>query len=269
MVVFAVTNQKGGVGKTTTAVSLAASFAAMRTRVLLIDLDSQCNATVAAGSSVDQNQATLSEVLLGKSAIEDAISQTEHGFDILPSNHRLTAAEFDLISQDRKEYVLKQHLDSVSQSYHYILIDCPPALNIMTINALVASQSAIIPVQCEYLALEGLAKLLKTIEALKINLDTSIKIDGLLRTMFDGRNLLTRQVSDQLVGSFGSKVYQTVIPRNVRLAEAPSHGMPIVSYDKRSLGAAAYLALAAEIMRRQQTGLGGTRTLLGEAEHAG
>lgn len=253
MVVFAVTNQKGGVGKTTTATSLAASFAAMRTKVLLVDLDSQCNASVASGIGTNVEQPTLSEVLLSQANIEEAIIKTDHGFDILPSNHKLTAAELGLLSQPKKEYVLSAHLAELSDQYHYILIDCPPALSIMTINALVAADAAIIPVQCEYLALEGLAKLLKTIEALRHNLDTNIQIDGLLRTMFDGRNLLTRQVSDQLVGSFGAKVYQTVIPRNVRLAEAPSHGMPIVSYDKRSLGAAAYLALAAEIMRRQHT----------------
>lgn len=253
MVVFAVTNQKGGVGKTTTATSLAAAFAAMRTKVLLVDLDSQCNASVASGIGTDVERPTLSEVLLSQANIEEAIIKTDHGFDILPSNHKLTAAELGLLSQEKKEYVLSAHLAELSDQYHYILIDCPPALSIMTINALVAADSAIIPVQCEYLALEGLAKLLKTIEALRHNLDTNIQIDGLLRTMFDGRNLLTRQVSDQLVGSFGTKVYQTVIPRNVRLAEAPSHGMPIVSYDKRSLGAAAYLALAAEIMRRQHT----------------
>ncbi len=251
MVVFAITNQKGGVGKTTTATSLAAAFSAMRTKVLLVDLDSQCNATVASGLAVERSNSTLSEVLLKQADITDAIIKTDHGFDMLPSNHKLTAAELGLLSQPNKEYILSKYLAALDVRYNYILIDCPPALNIMTINALVAADAAIIPVQCEYLALEGLAKLLKTIEALKHNLDTDIQIDGLLRTMFDGRNLLTRQVSDQLVGSFGNKVYQTVIPRNVRLAEAPSHGMPIVSYDKRSLGAAAYLALAAEIMRRQ------------------
>ncbi len=253
MVVFAITNQKGGVGKTTTATSLAAAFSAMRTNVLLVDLDSQCNATVASGITTDNSNKTLSEVLLQQADIESAIIKTDHGFDMLPSNHKLTAAEIGLLNQPKKEYILSNYLAGLNKHYHYILIDCPPALNIMTINALVAADATVIPVQCEYLALEGLAKLLKTIEALKQSLDTDIQIDGLLRTMFDGRNLLTRQVSDQLVGSFGNKVYQTVIPRNVRLAEAPSHGMPIVSYDKRSLGAAAYLALAAEIMRRQHS----------------
>ena len=267
MAVYAVTNQKGGVGKTTTATSLAAAFAAMRTRVLLIDLDSQCNATVAAGVALDSTQPTLSEVLGGTVDVQDAVISTAHGFDMIPSSHRLTATELQVVNEPNKEYILQSRIAPVSRQYNYVLIDCPPALNIMTINALVASKAAIIPVQCEYLALEGLAKLLKTIEALKINLGTDIVIDGLLRTMFDGRNLLTRQVSDQLLASFGSKVYQTVIPRNVRLAEAPSHGMPIISYDKRSLGAAAYLALAAEIMRRQRAHVQ-TSALLEEAADA-
>jgi len=268
MVICAVTNQKGGVGKTTTAVNLSAALAAMHHHVLLIDLDSQCNATVASGLVVGKNQVTLSEVFHKQSDINQAVVKTHYGYHIIPSNHRLTATEMHLLNKPEKEFYLQKCLAKLSNQYHYIIIDCPPALNILTINALVAAHTAIIPVQCEYFALEGLAKLLKTIEALKSKLNTQIAIDGLLRTMYDGRNLLTRQVSEQLIKNFGSRVYQTVIPRNVRLAEAPSHGMPIVSYDKHCHGSSAYLALAAEIIRRWQTSDTSHTLLEGEHQHA-
>ena len=268
MVICAVTNQKGGVGKTTTAVNLSAALAAMHYHVLLIDLDSQCNATVGSGLVVASNQVTLSEVLYKQADINQAVIKTNYGFHIIPSNHRLTAAEMHLLNKPEKEFYLKKSLEKLSNQYHYVIIDCPPALNILTINALVAAHNAIIPVQCEYYALEGLAKLLKTIEALKTKLDTQIAIDGILRTMYDGRNLLTRQVSEQLIKSFGKRVYQTVIPRNVRLAEAPSHGMPIVAYDKHCHGSSAYLALAAELIRRwKATGM--THSLLEGERYAG
>lgn len=250
MAIFAVTNQKGGVGKTTTAVNLSAALSAMRYHVLLVDLDPQCNATVGSGTVVDKGAGTLSEVLLGQLKVQAAIQSTSYGYHILPSNHRLTAAEVGLVGKKDKEKQIKMLLKTVEKIYHYIIIDCPPTLNILTINALVAADEVLIPVQCEYYALEGLAKLLKTIDALRQTLGVSVEVHGVLRTMYDGRNLLTRQVSEQLMQSFPEKVYQTVIPRNIRLAEAPSHGMPILAYDKRSQGAASYLAFAAEVIRR-------------------
>lgn len=253
MAIFAVTNQKGGVGKTTTAVNLSAALSAMRYHVLLVDLDPQCNATVGSGVIVDKAAGSLSEVLLGQASIQSAIQSTNYGYHILPSNHRLTAAEVGLVGKKDKEKHLKNLLAKVKKIYHYIIIDCPPTLNILTINALVAANEVIIPVQCEYYALEGLAKLLKTIDALRQTLRVGLEIHGVLRTMYDGRNLLTRQVSERLMQSFPDKVYQTVIPRNIRLAEAPSHGMPILSYDKRSQGAASYLAFAAEMIRRSRS----------------
>lgn len=253
MPVFAVTNQKGGVGKTTTAVNLSAALAAMRYHVLLVDLDPQCNATVGSGAVVDKGGVSLSEVLLDQATIQAAIQSTSYGYHILPSNHRLTAAEVGLVGKKDKEKQIQNLLKKVEKIYHYVIIDCPPTLNILTINALVAADQVLIPVQCEYYALEGLAKLLKTVDALKQTLGVPVEVHGVLRTMYDGRNLLTRQVSEQLMQSFPEKVYQTVIPRNIRLAEAPSHGMPILAYDKRSQGAASYLALAAEVIRRNNS----------------
>jgi chromosome partitioning protein len=252
MAIFAVTNQKGGVGKTTTAINLSAALSAMRYQVLLVDLDPQCNATVGSGVVVDKSVGSLSEVLLGQAEIQSAIQTTQYGYHILPSNHRLTAAEVSLVGKKDKEKQIKLQLAKVQKMYHYVIIDCPPTLNILTINALVAADEVIIPVQCEYYALEGLAKLLKTIDALRQTLNVGVEIHGVLRTMYDGRNLLTRQVSERLLQSFPEKVYQSVIPRNIRLAEAPSHGMPILAYDKRSQGAASYLAFAAEMIRRNK-----------------
>ena len=252
MAIFAITNQKGGVGKTTTAINTSAALSAMRYQVLLVDLDPQCNATVGSGVVLDKNTSAISEVLLGQAAIQSVIQATNYGYHIVPSNHRLTAAEVSLVGRKDKEKQIKILLDKLRKIYHFIILDCPPTLNILTINALVAADEVVIPVQCEYFALEGLAKLLKTIDALRQTLSVRVEIHGVLRTMYDGRNLLTRQVSERLLQSFSDKVYQTVIPRNIRLAEAPSHGMPILAYDKRSQGAASYLAFAAEIIRKSQ-----------------
>lgn len=250
--VLAVTNQKGGVGKTTTAVNLSASLAAIKRKVLLIDLDPQGNATMGLGVSVASGQPLLTDVLLGEANISQAVVATKFNVDLLPTSGDLTLAEVRLLQFDQREFQLRNALQAVQGHYHFILIDCPPALNILTVNALVASDAVVIPVQCEYYALEGLAALLSTIDQLRHSVNPDLEIDGLLRTMFDGRNRLTTEVSEQLMAHFGDKVYQTVVPRNVRLAEAPSHGLPALQYDKRSQGAAAYLALAAEIVRRQQ-----------------
>ncbi len=249
--ILAVTNQKGGVGKTTSCVNLAASLAATKRKVLMVDLDPQGNATMGAG--VDKSALALSvyEVLTGRVAIHEAItSETNGGFDLLPANGDLTAAEVELIPVKRKEFRLKQALDQIQDRYDYILIDSPPSLNMLTVNALVSAHGVIIPMQCEYYALEGISALMSTIEKIRRGLNPQLKVEGILRTMFDPRNGLTKDVSSQLIQYFSDKVYRTVIPRNVRLAEAPSHGLPALQYDKYSRGAVAYLALAGEVNRR-------------------
>lgn len=248
---IAITNQKGGVGKTTTAVNLAASLAATRRRILLVDLDPQGNAT--GGSGIDKQDVQISskEMLLGDCAASEAIIKTEWAYDLLPANGHLTVAEVALLKLEQREQKLKQQLQAVSENYDYILIDCPPSLNTLTINALVAANSVLVPVQCEYYALEGLTSLLSSIDKIKSRVNPGLEIEGLLRTMYDGRNRLTIEVSDQLKSHFKDTVYQTVIPRNVRLAEAPSHGMPVIFYDKSSQGAISYLALAGEMLQRK------------------
>jgi len=251
--IFAITNQKGGVGKTTTCVNLAASLAITKRRVLLIDLDPQGNATM--GCGVDKHDVPLSacDVLLGEASVAEAVVKTEiENLAVIPSNSDLTAAEVALMNTEGRERRLSDALSVESDNYDYVLIDCPPSLNMLTLNALTAAQGVIIPMQCEYYALEGLSALVETIEQLRASVNPELEIEGLLRTMFDPRNRLANDVSTQLNTHFGDKVYRTLIPRNIRLAEAPSHGLPVIMYDKSSRGAVAYLALAGEILRREE-----------------
>ena len=250
--VLAVANQKGGVGKTTTAVNLAASLGATRRRVLLIDLDPQGNATM--GSGVDKYRISSSscDVLLKRKSAAEVITRGEGmDYDVMPANADLTVAEVNLMTALRREYRLQDALVEIQGEYDFIIIDCPPSLNMLTVNALVASHGVVIPMQCEYFALEGLSALVQTINSIRESVNGELQIHGLLRTMYDPRNNLSTEVSEQLSAHFGDQVYQTVIPRNVRLAEAPSHGLPVIMYDKQSRGAMAYLALAGEILRRE------------------
>lgn len=250
--IIAITNQKGGVGKTTTAVNLAASLANSGRRVALMDLDPQGNATM--GSGLDKNALELSinDVLLGDASLTEVAQKTECAYTLFPGNGDLTVAEVSLLQQDNRETRLRDALKTVKSDYDFIIIDCPPSLNMLTLNAFVAADSVIIPMQCEYYALEGLAALLDTIEQVRENLNPGLHIEGILRTMYDSRNRLSVDVSKQLIEHFQDKVYRTVIPRNVRLAEAPSHGLPVLHYDKRSQGASAYLVLASELLRKQK-----------------
>lgn len=251
--IISIANQKGGVGKTTTCVNLAASMAATKRNVLVIDLDPQGNATMASGIDKYQVETTAYDLLVEEAPFSEVVTRSSSGgYDLIAANGDVTAAEIKLMEVFAREVRLKNALAGVRDQYDYIFIDCPPSLNLLTINAMAASNSVLVPMQCEYFALEGLTALMDTISKLAAVVNENLKIEGLLRTMFDPRNRLSNEVSDQLKQHFGSKVYRTVIPRNVRLAEAPSHGKPAMYYDKQSAGAKAYLALAGEILRREE-----------------
>jgi chromosome partitioning protein len=247
--VLVITNQKGGVGKTTTSINLAASLVTAGRKVLLVDLDPQGNATMGSGIDKRSLKATVYQVLLGQIPIAAVrLRSPSGGFDVIPANRELAGAEVEMVDLPERETRLKTALNEIGDQYDFVLIDCPPALNLLTVNGLCAANAVMIPMQCEYYALEGLSDLVQTIKKVRANLNPGLEIDGLLRTMYDPRNMLAQQVSDQLQQHFGDKVYRTVIPRNIRLAEAPSHGLPVLNFDHQSKGAMAYLALAGEML---------------------
>ena len=249
--IIVVANQKGGVGKTTTSINLAAALHKINYKTLLVDLDSQGNATSASGLNRSTEKASVYDVLMGLKNIEDCFVTSQHdGFTLLPSNSDLMAAEIEMLNIHNRESVLKEKINSISREFDYVLIDSPPSMNILTLNALAAANEIIIPVQCEYYALEGMSGLLESIYKIKETINPSLQIKGVLRTMFDSRNSLSVEVSAQLKKYFGDKLFWTFIPRNVRLAEAPSHGMSAVSYDPECLGSKAYLSLAKEVTKK-------------------
>ncbi|OZI32182.1 chromosome partitioning protein [Bordetella genomosp. 10] len=252
--VFCIANQKGGVGKTTTAINLAAGLATHGKRVLLVDLDPQGNATMGSGIDKSSLESNLYQVLIGDTTIADARVHSEvGGYDVLPANRELAGAEIDLVQMEERERQLKAALDTVADDYDFVLIDCPPTLSLLTLNGLAAAHGVIIPMQCEYFALEGLSDLVNTIKRVHRNINPELRVIGLLRVMFDARMTLQQQVSAQLEAHFGDKVFSTIVPRNVRLAEAPSHGLPGVVYDRSSRGAQAYISFGAEMIERVKT----------------
>ncbi len=251
--IIAIANQKGGVGKTTTAVNLAAALAELGQRVLLADLDPQGNATMGAGIEKRTALPTVYQILLNQVALRDARMRSGPGnFDVIPANRELAGAEIDLVNLEQRDLRLKVALAQVADDYDFVLLDCPPTLNLLTVNAFAAAETVLIPMQCEYYALEGLSDLMDTLRNVRESVNPRLRIEGLLRTMYDARSNLAKEVSDQLTQHFADAVFRTVIPRTIRLAEAPSHGLPIMLYDKSSKGAVAYLSLAGELVRRNK-----------------
>ncbi len=252
MRIIAVANQKGGVGKTTTSVNLSASLGLSGCKVLLVDLDPQGNATMGSGVDKAKLETSIYDWLIDGVALKGILRKCSGRYELVPSNADLTAVEVELLGQDQREMRLRQKFAEANLDYDFVIIDCPPSLNILTINALIAADAVLIPMQCEYYALEGLSALLDSVEGVRRQANPGLAIEGLLRTMYDPRNGLTRDVSRQLIQFFGDQVFRTVIPRNIRLAEAPSHGLPAILYDRQSRGAVAYMALAGEIKRKHQ-----------------